>query len=389
MRYLKDKPILIILGIYVTVTVYFLIKDILFYTNYLNPLFWSCIIVYVMKDRKEHYTRVSRNTKYYCYILMISAAYMVINFYLGFIFGFAKSPYNHEIFAIIENGVTQLIPIIGIELTRGMIVTKNKRSSLGRIIITILLILLEINYYTLISTFVNKEAFFKYVCSTILPLIAYSSVYTYLSLKVSCMLPLMFRISWKWITLLVPILPDLNWFITGTYQILFAVVIYVLFQYQFLKQKKEIKKKKKIFFEKIQYMVTLLLATGLVCFMLGLFPYEPIALLSSSMSPTIDRGDVVIFKKLNDSALNNIPKNTILIYHMGNQNIAHRIIYVKEENGNVFYQTKGDNNNVPDRNFVQKDQILGIYTFHIKYIGFPSIWLYEFFHNENAMVETK
>ena len=112
----------------------------------------------------------------------------------------------------------------------------------------------------------------------------------------------------------------------------------------------------------------------MVCFMLGVFQYEPIAILSNSMFPTFCRGDVVVFKKLSEAELKELKKQTTIVYTIDNQNIAHRIVDVIEENDKVFYQTKGDNNNAPDMN----------------YIGFPSIWLYEYFLNEkNAKVETK
>ena len=35
------------------------------------------------------------------------------------------------------------------------------------------------------------------------------------------------------------------------------------------------------------------------------------------------------------------------------------------------------------------EQISGMYVFHVKYIGFPSIWLYEYFNNKDAKVEIK
>ena len=101
------------------------------------------------------------------------------------------------------------------------------------------------------------------------------------------------------------------------------------------------------------------------------------------MYPEFSRGDVLIFKKLNNEELKEIPENAIIIYSIGEQNIAHRVIKKKKKNDIVWYQTKGDNNNVPDTNLVKIEQIKGVYEFRIKYIGFPSVWLYSYFNNEN------
>lgn len=118
-----------------------------------------------------------------------------------------------------------------------------------------------------------------------------------------------------------------------------------------------------------------------ICFSLGLFKYEPITILSNSMTPIFNKADIVIYKKLNEKELNNIKINDIIIYTMEDKNIIHRVINIIKETGTIKYQTKGDSNDVPDTKLVEINQIKGIYVFHIKYIGFPSVWLYEYFNS--------
>ena len=105
------------------------------------------------------------------------------------------------------------------------------------------------------------------------------------------------------------------------------------------------------------------------------------------MAQTFVRGDVVIFEKISNKE--DIPINSIIIYSFGEQNIAHRVVDKIEKNNTVMYQTKGDNNNAPDTDLVPIEKIKGIYVFHIKYIGFPSIWLYDYFNNNASKAETK
>ena len=115
--------------------------------------------------------------------------------------------------------------------------------------------------------------------------------------------------------------------------------------------------------------------------MLGIFQYVPIAIVSNSMYPAFSRGDVIIFKKMTDAELEKLPENSIIVYTKENKNIAHRIVKRIEKNGTVLYQTKGDNNNAMDLQLVKTTQIKGVYVFHIKYIGFPSAWIYSYFKN--------
>ncbi len=389
MRYIKNKELFVIIIAYVFITMNLIIDDATFYTNIINPLFWLSILAYLIWDMKKGYIRFCKNKRYFIYMIIISCVHIIIYFYMGFIFGFSKSPYNHAIISILKNIIIQIVPIIGIEVTRSVIATRNKDNKLMLILLTILLILVEINYNTILNLFSNKEEFFEYICEIILPQIASGILYTYLSLKGSYSLTLVFRLLNELVVLLLPILPDLDWFMTGSEGILSVTLIYLLFKYEFTKEKKDIREKNKNLFAKISYILTLTLSITLVCFMLGIFKYEAITILSNSMVPTFSRGDVIIYKKITDKELKELTENSIIIYSVGEQNIAHRIINTTEKNGTVSYQTKGDSNNVPDINLVETDQIKGVYIFHIKYIGFPSVWLYDYFNEEDTKIEIK
>ncbi len=380
MRILKNKNLLIIVIIYLCVMINLLLKNDVFFSHIVNPLFWLCISLYVIWDIKNSYLRLCIARKYTINMIIISSLHICFYFYIGYIFGFSKSPYNHEILTMFKNIIIKLIPIVGIEMTRNIIITRNKSNKILLAFVAIIGVLLEINYNTLINIFPNKEAFFKYVCSTILPTFACSILYTYLDFNNSFLLVLIYRFFKDLIVFLIPILPDLDWFVTASINILSPTLVYILFKYKFAKQRKNHIKKSQNIFEKISYSITLIFLVGLICFMLGAFKYEPITILSNSMSPLFNRGDVVIFRKINDSNLNEISKNSIIIYSIENQNIAHRVVDKIEKNNTISYQTKGDSNNVADTNLVQINQIKGVYLFHIKYIGFPSVWLYDYFN---------
>ena len=107
------------------------------------------------------------------------------------------------------------------------------------------------------------------------------------------------------------------------------------------------------------------------------------------MMPTFGRADVVIYKDLKENELYKIPNGSIIVYTLEEKNIAHRVVNIIEENGTVKYQTKGDRNNIVDENLVEVNQIKGEYVFNIKYVGFPSVWLYEAFNNNLEKVETR
>ncbi len=321
-------------------------------------------------------------------MILISTIHILIYFYLGIIVGYTKNPYNHEIIDIFKNIILDILPIVAIELTRGLLITRNKNNKLLIVMITLILILSEVKYNVLINLYYCKKDLFEYICQSIIPLISYSILYTYLTLEYSYTLTLLFRIFLKFFYLLSPVLTNMDWFITGSTSVISSTIIYLLFKYKFNKKSNvKINNKLTIYSSNISYIVTIVLCIFLICFMIGVFAYEPITILSNSMVPTLNRADIVIYKKLKESELKEIPNNSIIIYKIGNQNVAHRIVNIIKDDNIIKYQTKGDSNNVADNNLVEINQIKGVYVFHIKYIGYPSVWLYEFFNNEETKVE--
>lgn len=102
------------------------------------------------------------------------------------------------------------------------------------------------------------------------------------------------------------------------------------------------------------------------------------------MVPVFNRGDAVIYEKLSEEQLKKIEIYTIIVYSREEQLIVHRVIDKWETNGKTYYLTKGDANKSDDYVPVGTDQIVGIYKFAIKYIGYPSVWLSEAFKKENS-----
>ena len=184
MRNLKCKILLIILICYLLLKINLSIYNNILFVNILNPIFWSVVLIFMIYDIKNNYIRVTKNKQLYLYIFLISCIEYIIYFYIWIYFGFEKSPYSHDLLLICKNVIIQILPIIGIEIARFIIIKKNKRSKSLLILFTILLILIEINYQELSDCYFNKAELFRYSCSTILPLIANSLLYTYITLKI-------------------------------------------------------------------------------------------------------------------------------------------------------------------------------------------------------------
>lgn len=98
-----------------------------------------------------------------------------------------------------------------------------------------------------------------------------------------------------------------------------------------------------------------------------LLGYRLYIVLSGSMQPSLEIGDIVVAKKTNEE---NIDKGDIITFidESGNT-ITHRAIDVIINDGKKCYQTKGDNNNSKDVGLVTIENVRGKYAFKIPKVG--------------------
>lgn len=101
-----------------------------------------------------------------------------------------------------------------------------------------------------------------------------------------------------------------------------------------------------------------------------LFGYQLKAVLSGSMEPTFQTGSIIAVKKFNSET--HLDKGDIITFIDESEKlITHRIHRVLESGDETLYETKGDNNDAPDRQLVQSENIVAEYTgFTIPYVGY-------------------
>lgn len=103
----------------------------------------------------------------------------------------------------------------------------------------------------------------------------------------------------------------------------------------------------------------------------SIFGYKPFIVLSGSMESEIYKGDLAIVKNVDANTLKE--KDIIAFRDMDNYVVTHRIVEIKDENGQKVFITKGDNNNNQDSGSVSEKQIEGIYIG--KMSGFGNVLL--------------
>lgn len=363
--------------------------DLKTYNLIINPIFWLIISISIYIRTGNNHGRFSKLNDNEKTILITTLFYLIINFMSGLIFGYTSNPYSNKLIPFLTNFWQIVIVIMGIEYTRSYIINENKNNKIFVILFTIIFILLEINFSKLFSSINDREELFKYVSSTLLPLIFSNILYTYLTIKGSYKLVYIYRVIVEVTFLIVPILPNFDWFMIGIRGIIVPAIIYLVLKYtsnyKSVRTRSNGRKKQ----NPLIYVPVFSIILIFVLFMAGIFIYEPIAVLSNSMNPVFYRGDVVIYSKVDNNKLKNIKKYNIIIYSKDGQAVVHRVVdkYIKD--GETYFITKGDANISNDLNPVSESQVIGVYQLSIKYIGYPSVWLNQIFNYEKPNVEIK
>ncbi|WP_435102389.1 signal peptidase I [Halarchaeum sp. P4] len=96
--------------------------------------------------------------------------------------------------------------------------------------------------------------------------------------------------------------------------------------------------------------------------------------LSSSMSPTIDAGDIIVVNSVDPQTLS---EGDVITFQppaghqlAGVDRVTHRIVDVVHQDGSLYFETKGDANEETDSALVPASNVVGVVWFHIPLIGY-------------------
>ena len=369
--------------LYAILTVYLLLSVFVFgshniplYNEIVNPIIWIIICgvaIYLSKDESLRVKDERNKTQSLIIALII---YIIVYFLLGLIFGFQKTPYAKDIGNILRNIWSFGSIIVFQEIVRNSMIRIEKKKKINYVIVTILFILVNASLANIGSHYLNLKEAFTYTTSVLIPLIVTNGVLTYLAYIGGAKLPIIYRLFMTVPGFIAPILPDFDWFITAVLGITVPLAIFIYLNYVHVNKAERLSRRARAKYNPKAYIPVFVIIGLAVGFVIGLFKYQPIAVLSGSMSPTFNRGDAVIIKKLNKTEKDELKKGDVIQFVSGTKYVIHRIYSISnDEYGNKVFITKGDANNTIDIGETSIDQVIGKASCYIPYVGYPSVWL--------------
>lgn len=113
----------------------------------------------------------------------------------------------------------------------------------------------------------------------------------------------------------------------------------------------------------ILFIINLILSFEENTHIFGIYMFN---IVSESMEPTFYKNDLVIVKKCK---MQNLKKGDIITFKQDDRIISHRMIAITQENGEFKFITKGDNNDIHDKETVEMKDVYGKVLFSVKKIG--------------------
>ena len=347
-----------------------------YYNEIIHPLMWILLCALAVSLSRDSTIRVKGEQDKTQSLLIALIVYIIAYFLLGLVFGFERTPYAKDIFSIIKNLWSFAGLIFFQEFIREALIKNDKKKVWNFILMTIIFASINLNIFNIASNYETLKEGFMYTSTTLIPTILESALCTYLVYIGGVRFSIIYRLFVTVPPFIVPIIPNLDWFGTAIVGVLLPLAVYVYMNYVHVNKAERLSKRERRKYNPIVYVPVFVLIAMLAGFVMGLFKYQPIAVLSGSMSPTFNRGDAVVINKLNTTEKYKLKEGDIIQFVSGTKYVVHRIVEItNDEYGNKLFVTKGDHNNTIDANKVAIEDVIGKVSFVVPYIGYPSVWL--------------
>lgn len=353
--------------------------------DFLTILILGAVGIYIYTEPRARYHTKDRLLGYYLvWLFVCGVVYIVIYFGCGFLFGLGKNPYRQDAIGRIKN-ILIFGSIIALkEWIRNFVVNKvsKKHLFLYSIALIVFYTAIQVNVLDVFSAS-NAEELTILVSERILPIVALNIFMTYVCYVTGYLPAIIYMLVTS-----VPIwffnsLPDLEWIVIAIIGIAFPMI--ALISLMETVNRDPSSRSKQVNNEPKAKNIILWIFVGGFCilvsfFTAGLFDVYPTVLISGSMSPAINRGDVVIVEQVDND--NDIEVNDVIMFNTGKYDVVHRVVEIKIESGTIKYVTKGDDNEKADNLDIEIRNISGVVVARIPYLGLPRLMFEDAIYEE-------
>lgn len=311
-------------------------------------------------------------------ITIIGTLYYIVTYLLGLITGFYLNSNDLSFGGMFNNILGTALYIVVVELFRYLVVNNCKKDKAVMILLVVVLTLCDVSDNIYSSDFNNISSMINLIGFYVVPSAVKNVALTYVAVKVSYKPAIFYRFIFELPVYFVPIIPNVGEYLQTIFNIVVPVIFFYYFYLSYRHDTVKFNNRKlKIALTVLKYIIALLM----VCFVAlisGFFKYHLVVVGSGSMTPTIEKGDGIIVKKLSKEEAEKLQVGQILVFKNSGLVLVHRITKLTEnEKGKLSFRTKGDFNDSEDGFLTSVDDVVGVANFKIPKIGLPTMWLRE------------
>ena len=320
------------------------------------------------------FSRTSNDIKIIRNTLIYVITYYLAIYLSGLFIGFVRTIYSYTLSNLYINIIPSILAIVAVEIIRGELIYKTNKDKwivwLSCVAFTIFEISLNFSAYD----FSIQENVYQFFGLLMIPSIAKNILMSVMHTRTDKYPPIIYRLSIETMEFLLLIEPNLGPYIKSVLLILLPILVGLML----LNMEKRVqvspekeRKSKRWHFILISSLLLLVLVNS------GIVKYQTLVIGSNSMKDYMEKGDVILIEQTKDHK--KYRKGDILAFKYDNKIIVHRIILIVNRDGEIYYRTKGDNNEKEDAIYISKEMIKGKVLGRVKFIGLPSVWLSELF----------
>lgn len=306
-------------------------------------------------------------------IFLILGAFIVqlLLFGMGIFFGFSHNPLQFTWDKLLLNFFYFIVIVVAQEFIRIRMLNAISKTE-SKYYIFFLSILLALGYCNL-NSYIHSNLGMVIVRTyeQLLPNIVISLMLSYAIWCGARIGVYLYMLLPKMIQMFFPILPNIPWIVTSLMTITIPIFLYYMIGRL---EQPTLKEKQMKVVSCIRFAVWFLLIFS-VLFVNRIFNVYPLAIASNSMVPTFSKGDVVFLQRNKNQQYK--VGDIIQFPTKDNTTYIHRVVKILKKDHRVYYVTQGDNNNSIDLVPVESNQVNGKVIGVVKYIGYPTVWLYE------------
>lgn len=349
------------------------------FNTWVEPIIWgvmSLLIVYAI-PKKHIKGQVKHKQTVYIWAFNAAVAFIIMSLIAGFFDGFGKSPYDHSLMGILQNSIIIGSALVGQELVRAYVLnsTLGRESKWPIPLMIGLMTFINIPLVQL-TNMTGSQEMMTFVANIFLPTLSENMLATYLVVyagPVASVIYLGLVEAFEWLS---PILPDLSWLTKGMIGMSVPIGALIMISQAYMKLTGHFKSYREKETKVYEWLPVTVICVLIIWFTVGVFPIYPSAIATGSMKPGINPGDVVLVKKVQDRAdIEALQIGDIIQFKKGSILVNHRIIDIVEEEDEMKYRTKGDNNSAQDADLVATEDIKGTIVQVIPKIGWPTLIL--------------